>query len=160
MTDAAILADRLKLEAAGLVYLFHIEMLNGGGNIRLKANNSVTWQGNLWQGTAIEASGFQMSSDEELARPRLRIINSEGVFGYYITNKLLEGSTVYRYRVMRSHLEANVNIFEREIWVISRVLTITDALIELELRRSYDMPNSITPARMFIPPEYPLVNLS
>lgn len=151
--------DRVKLSADGVVTLFKIALLSGAGNLFLTGSNDITWQGNDYEGVAIQAQGFQRSSDDELARPRLTIANVAGVFNTYVRTGVLEGAEISVYRVLREHIETDVNNFDLSVWEISRVLSMNNAVLQVELRRPYDSPRSVAPARMFIPPEFPLVRL-
>lgn len=155
-----IAEDRVKLSADGLVYLYRIDLLQNNGSVFLKDNNTVTWQTKMWEGTAIKADGFEKSADEEVSRPKLYLSNENSRFNPYVKTKVLEGATVTRYRVLREHLEADLNIYEFSIWQLAQVLLLNNSLLQCELRKFYDTPRAVTPARMFIPPDFPTVRLS
>lgn len=154
-----IAEDRVKLTADGIVELVQIELALGG-TLRLKNNDTVTWQGNEWEGLALQFQGYGNSADEELSRPTLSIANPEGVLSQYILSGQLEKSIVKRIRVLRQNLLADLNIFEQQSWYISRVITVNKLMASFELRNPLDGPNFLCPARMFLPPDFPAVSLT
>lgn len=151
--------DRVKLNADGIVNLYQIQLLDGLGIVYLTENNDLTWQGHDYQGIAMQLAGLQTSSDDELARPKLSVANYNSLFSSYVRTGVLEGATVRLFRVLRQHVENNVNAYQLSVWELSRVLGINTTMIQFELRRPYDSPRSMTPARMYIPPTFPLVRL-
>jgi lambda family phage minor tail protein L len=150
--------DRVKLEADGIVDLFKIE-LRDGGTLRLKNNDTVTWQGASWEGIAIQLSGVHSSTDGELSRPTLTLANPQGVLSQYIINGHLEKSIVKRQRVLKQNLDLNLNIYEQQSWFISRVASINKLTVSFELRNPIDGPNFLSPYRMFLPPDFPAVSI-
>lgn len=66
---------------------------------------------------------------------------------------------ILRYRVLRKHIDMDVNIFQREMWMVSRVVGLKKEGIQLELRTTIDGPFFVIPARMFMPPEFPTVSM-
>lgn len=151
--------DRIKLSADGEVQLFRIDLRNNGGVLRFKADNDVTWQGNLYEGSAVQMSGYKRTADEEVSRPTLTMANPAGILTAHAQSGRLERSIVTRYKVLYQNLVNNLNIFEQDTWYISRVVAITKVSIVVELRNPVDGPNFVTPARMYIPPEFPAVSL-
>lgn len=151
--------DRVKLSADGIVELFQLHLLGGAGVLYLTPNQDITWQTQDYEGTAIQIQGFKKSSDDELTRPKLTVMNNNGSLNPYIAAGVLEGSEVRYYRVLREHIELNVNSFDMSIWRLARVISLNLSAVQCELRRPYDTPRSVAPARMYIPPEFPLVRL-
>ena len=152
------ITDGQKLTADGIVDLYEIT-LTTGDKIYLKANNSVTWQGKDFEGTYIKLGGEKKMTSGEQSRPNLTVINPNGAFSSLIGRGYLNRAEVIRYRLLYQHLLQNKPIFKRTIWRITRIPMVNDSVINLELRSPWDMPNFVTPARMFIPPEFPSVSL-
>ena len=172
------LKDAVKLQADGIVDLFEFNLISGGV-FRLKDNETVYWGthweqqngvpvkvANKWQGLPIQLSGFSMGSNDQVYRPTLSIANPsleagnrEGVFSRYILDNLLEGATVYRYRVLYSDLMSNKVRYLRQIWRVCRIISLTKQSVSMELRTLSDNVNAVIPARRFVPPEFPLVTL-
>lgn len=154
-----IVEDRYKLTAEGIVELFKIELLNGGV-IRIKANNTVSWQGHSYEGYAVQMTGVNTSSDEELSRPNLALANPDGIFSAFIIGGTLEKALVTRYLILKANLDANLNVAEAQSWYVSRVVSLNKISCQLELRNPIDGPQFLCPARMFIPPEFKTVGLT
>jgi phage-related protein len=155
----AIEEDRVKLTADGVVQLFKIDLRNGS-TLRLKANNTASWQSQTWEGIAIMMQGVKKSASEELSRPQLTIANKDHIFTQYVNQGVLEKSIVTRYRVLKSNFDGNINLYEQATWYIARVIGVTNANVTVELRNPIDGPTVITPARMYLPPEFPAVSLT
>src|SRR3546814_6094794 len=61
------------LEADGEVYLYEISPSEGAGTVRIKADNTVTWRGNDYEGLPLKWEGESYSSDGTVARPTITI---------------------------------------------------------------------------------------
>lgn len=151
--------DSKKLTADAYVDLFEIVLAGGGTKLYLKMNKSVDWQGNTYEGTGIKIEGVGTYSDDEVARPKLTIFNPENVFSYLVDQGLLENAKVVRIRLLKEHLDDNLPIYRRQQWFVKRVASVRRGFIGLELRDMLDGQNFLTPGRMFIPPEFPMVSL-
>lgn len=153
------LEEAQKLSADGLVDLFEIH-LNPSGVLYLKLNETITWQGKTFEGLGIKMGSVTKSAGEQVSRPTLQILNYNGLFSSFVQQGVFEKAVVYRYRVLKEHLDADYNIFQREFWVISRVSGLGKDGIQCELRSPSDGPFFVLPARMYIPPEFPSVSLA
>lgn len=154
-----VLEDAHKLEADGIVELFKLELVPSGV-VYLKADDSVEWQGNLYEGWGIQMGGVSNTSDEEAARPQLVLANPDGIISALVGDNQLIGSLVTRYRVLREDLLANRNRFTRQMFKIYRTVTLNKTLAVFECRNLLDAPLSMIPARMYMPPDFPYVSLS
>lgn len=152
-------ADRVKLTADGVVQLFKIDLRNGS-TLRLKNDNTASWQSQTWEGIALMMQGVKRSANEELSRPTLAIANKDHIFSQYVNQGILEKSVVTRYRVLKTNFDSNINLFEQATWYIARVVGVTNANVTVELRNPIDGPTVLTPARMYLPPEFPAVSLT
>ena len=155
------LEDAQELTADGVVNLFEIRLRTEPVTLRLCDTTSRHWQGHEWEMFGIKLSGEKRSADDEEARPRLQLINPEGVFSSLIRQRLLDRATIIRRRVLLRHIEEDVPIYQQRMWYVSRVADVTvGQTITLELRAMSEGPNVRLPARQFIPPEFPMVRLS
>lgn len=152
--------DAQKLDADAYVDLFQLILSDGVTKLHLKKDHDVTWQGDDYEGTGIKIDGVGKYADDETSRPRLSIINPEGVYSALIDQGYIDKATVVRYRVLKEHIEQDVAIYRRQQWKVSRVATLTKAIVVLELRDMMDGQTFLTPGRMFIPPDFPAVSLS
>ncbi|BCJ91775.1 hypothetical protein IZ6_25100 [Terrihabitans soli] len=159
-TPPSHIDEAYKLDAGALVDLFELRLRDQTTIVRFKNNDTVTWQGVEWEGAACRLTGDKRSANEEESRPRLVLVNPAGVFNKPAREGKLERATVVRKRVLRSNLDADVNLFEQRMWYVARVPEwITNQTITLELRSMIDGPNFQLPVRMYTPPEFPTVTL-
>ncbi len=153
LTDANKLHD-----ADGKVELFEIH-LNPSGRLYLKTDDTVTWQGNTYEGLAIKLDGTSKDAGDEKSRPRLQVANLGGMFAPYVSSGATDRALVVRYRVLRTNVLNDVALYERETWFISRTVKLTQHMIVFELRGCLDGQFFTLPARQIIPPQFPTVRL-
>ena len=154
------LEEGQKLTAEAEVDLFQINLRNHPVVFRFRDGPDITWMGNFFEGMGCTMSGDSRTAEGEESRPSLRVLNPHGIFNEAAINHMLDYATVTRWRVLRQHLENNVNIYQRRRWYIGRVRElISGQMINLELRNLTEGANFQIPARMYIPPEYPVVSL-
>lgn len=160
MTDLPIehATENLKLEARAYVDLFQV-WLKTGARLYLKANNNVTWQGHEYEGMGLKITGVGTSSDSAATRPQFTVVNPKGIFSPLIRDGELNRAGVHRYRVLRPHVDADMAVYQLQSWIVMRIQLVTKANIVMELRDMTDGPSFTTPARMYIPPDFPLVSL-
>lgn len=147
-----------KLVADGYVQLFEIKLRNGT-YLTLKQNNSVTWQGSNWTGIPLSFEGWETASSDSLSRPTMMIANPNGSFSTFIRDGLLTKALVTRYLVLYEDVLNDRNVYQSKTWVVWNNPTLTNMSITLELRNPMDGVNFNVPARMYIPPEFPSVQL-
>jgi lambda family phage minor tail protein L len=153
------LEEAVKLEADAYVDLFEIGLQGGGGTVYFKADNTVEWQGNTYEGIAIKMSQVSTQIDGSVSRPTLQIVNPEGAFSIFVVRGYLNKATIVRHRVLKQHIDGNDNIEIRQIWGVGRVSSLDKNQITLELKSYLDGPNALVPNRVFKPPEFPQVSL-
>lgn len=153
------LRDSKKLEADAYVDLFQIHLSDGATKIFLKMNNTVTWGGDTYEGVGIQIEGVGNYSDEQVSRPKLTILNPDGIYSSLVNDGLLDNAKIYRYRVLKEHLDLNKPIYRKQRWRVSRVVSLKTPYIVLELRDMLDGQMFLTPGRMYIPPEFKSVSL-
>lgn len=118
---------------------------------------SRVWQGNTWEGLGCTLSGETQSADGERSRPVLTVVNPDNIFGQMAADGFFDMATLTRRRVLQEHLDADVNISERNVYLSTRVISVNDQVLRLELRFPTDLPTFKTPRRTYNPPEYPFV---
>jgi hypothetical protein len=156
--------ESLKLEADGYVDLWEIRLKKVGIIYRFTQAVSdgaeIVWQGETYEALACQMQGERRSTDDQAARPKLIVVNPENVFGAYAAEGFFDLAEVTRFRVLGRHVLANVNIFQKRLWLVRRPLEVTDQVLTLELGSPLDMPAWQTPRRIFSPSEgYPFVVL-
>lgn len=151
--------DSKELEADAYTELFEFLLSDQVTKIYLKLDRDETWQGNKYEGTGIQLTGVSQYSDEQVSRPQMRIFNPLGVYSPLVNDGLLDNCIVTRIRLLRSHLEQDLAIFRKQSWRVNRIVNLTNQEIKLELREMLDGQHFLTPARMFIPPDFPTVSL-
>ena len=154
------LEDSNKLDADAYIELFKIILSDNSSIVYLKDSNDASWQGNTYEGTGIKLTGVGTYSDDETARPQLTLFNPKGVYSSLVDEGLLDNATVIRTRILKKHLEEDENISRSQQWRVNRVATLTKHSMSLELRDMLDGQYFLTPGRMYIPPEFPQVNLT
>lgn len=148
--------ENLKLSADAYVDLFHIQ-LRSGANFYIKNGDPVHWNDHDWESLPISLTGYEVSSDEKASRPKLQMVNPEGVFSKIILDGDMDKAFIYRYRVLRRDIDADRPIFQRLMWLIWMPTSITTNYVEFELRNPMDGNNFYIPARQYMPPEFPTV---
>lgn len=154
------ITDAQKLDADGYVYLYQITLADRVTKIYQKPNNTVTWQGDTYEGVPIELTGVARHADDETSRPKLMLYNPLNVFSALVDRGLLEGGIVTRYKVLKTHLDLDLPLYRREQWKLSRVASVKRNFIACELRDMLDGQIFSTPPRMYIPPDFPAVSLT
>lgn len=154
------LREAEKLTADALIDLYEIQLRTESATIRVKNDSPATYLGQFYEGFPIEITGESRSAEDEEARPRLRVMNPEGVFNSLVRQKLLDRATVIRRRVLLQHLEQDVAIFQQRMWYVSRISEVlAGQSVQMELRSMTEGPNFMIPARMYMPPSFPMVRL-
>lgn len=159
--------ENLKLNAEPYVDLFHIQLQGDpGGDLFLKNGDPIQWSltGSdddkiNWESYPLSFSGYEMKADGQLSRPTLQVLNPGGVFSGYVLDGSMDKAMLFRYRVLRSDLEANRAVFQMNQWIIWQCTSITKNYMIFECRNNMDGNNFYVPARQYMPPEFPTVVL-
>lgn len=155
--------ESMKLDAQGYATLLQIRMRPPGAAdilLYLTPSQKLTWQGRTWEDWPLTISGDKRSSDGEHSRPTLSLFNPKGVFTQYINEGYMDSAEITRYKVLREHLENDVNSFLKSVWRMDRVLGAIGSTVSFELRGAMDGALFLLPARQFMQPEFPQVSLS
>ncbi len=154
------LADAHELESKGSRDLFRIELRDGASTVLyFNPLNSVTYQGRTWDTLPCKLSDSAQNTTGEQSRPKFSVVNPDGVFSLWLQSGALNGAVLTRYRVMLPDIDANNAAFIRNLWIISKVLTLNKRMLTLELRSILDGANFMVPNRSFYPPDFPHVSL-
>ena len=154
------LQDALSLTGDGIVYLYQITLLGSGVTFRFKNNDTVTWQGNIYEGIPCQMTGESRTADDQESRPSLRVYNPGGIFNAPALDGSLYKAIVIRKRVLRQHIDSNTNIYAQRMWFVERPKElISGQYISLDLRDMTEGQNFQLPVRQYIPPEFPMVSL-
>ena len=156
---AAHMEDAQKLNADAYVELFQIHLSDKQSKVYLKINKDQSWQGHDYEGTGIKLEGVGTYSSEEVARPKLSIINPEGIYSSLVNEGLLDNARIVRYRVLKDDVDNDRPIYRVQQWRVSRIVTLTKGAIVVELRDLMDGQNFKVPYRMFMPPEFATVSI-
>jgi lambda family phage minor tail protein L len=159
---ASHVEEAQKLTADALVDLFEITPVGTSSPtvVRFRDGPQVTWQANVYESMAVRLMGYQVSADGGKSRPTLTIANPAGLFNSFVFAGYLDGAQVVRRRVLRQHLETNVNLSDPNFWYVARIKEVVAGQgITMELRSLSDGPDLVIPARKFMSPEFPFVTL-
>jgi lambda family phage minor tail protein L len=142
------------------VDLYEIHLIPTGV-LYLKNDNEVTWRGNTYESFALRITGLETNTDGAESKPKMQIVNPAQLFSSFIINGSIDKATVIRKRILRPHMLKNANIYQQRTWFISRVASMTSNSnqVVFELRELSDGPNFLVPARMYMPPVFPVVSL-
>lgn len=154
-----------RLHGACEVYRFH-----AGVNAKAVSGHLV-WGGNTYYAWPVEAEGFESSVGGTLARPKIRIANTEGSITAVLLeltlltgNQDLVGAEVKRIRTLARFLDAvnfddNVNplgtpdplaTLPDEIYYVDRKSAETKDIVEFELASAFDFSNIRLPKRQVL----------
>lgn len=158
-TPESHLQDAQKLEADGVVELYEVQLVPSGV-LYIKNNNTVTYQGNTYDGIALQISGVSQNADEEVSRPQISIAQRAAEFSAAVAAGNLNNAIVIRKRVLLADVVADNGVFTEQSWRVGRVVTLNKHMIVLELRGQMDSQFFLFPPRIYMPPDFPQVSLA
>lgn len=164
-----ITSEIQKLEPSAIVELFEMDATAFGGDLlRFHAGTNgllqnLVWQGNTYTAFPIKASGFDLSGNGQLPRPKLQVANVSGAITVLVlTYDDLLGAKITRKRTLAKYLDA-VNFpggtnpsadptaeFADDIFYIDRKATETRDVVEFELAAAFDVAGIQLPRRQII----------
>lgn len=155
--------ESMKLEAQGYVELFKLDLYPPNGStisLFLCPTVDTNWQGKLWNsGIPCSLSGDSYNVSGEETKPKFSIANPNGTFSRYVHQRYTENATVSRYRVLTSHINADLNIFQLNSWRWSKTISLGTDMVVAELRGALSGHNFKIPAETYRPPKYPAVSV-
>lgn len=168
-TPETITSEIQKLEPSAVIELFEMDATAFGGDLlRFHAGTNslrqnLLWQGNTYTAFPIKASGFDMSGNGQLPRPKLQVANVTGAITLLVlTYDDLLGAKITRKRTLAKYLDA-VNYpggtnpmadalaeFPDDVFFVDRKVTETRDLVEFELAAAFDVAGVQLPRRQII----------
>lgn len=152
------LEDSNKLVADGIVQLFEVK-LSDGSYLWFKQDNDVHWNGRDWTGVPLAFEGYSSANGESLARPTLSIVNPDGAWSTFVRDGMLTRAVCTRYLVLYDDLINDRPIYQKRMWIIWYPRSLNRQYIQFELRNPMDGVNFDVPARVYMPPEFPFVDI-
>lgn len=168
-TPETITSEIQKLEPSAIIELFEMDATAFGGDLlRFHAGTNglrqnLVWQGDTYTAFPIKATGFDMSGNGQLPRPKLQVANVTGAITLLVlTYDDLLGAKITRKRTMAKYLDAvnfpggtNPNAdalaeFSDDVFFIDRKVTETRDLVEFELAAAFDVAGVQLPRRQII----------
>jgi lambda family phage minor tail protein L len=169
-TPQSIITEINKLEPSAIIELFVIDASVAGLEDPLyfhsgtnSLNQNIVWQGQEYVRFPVQTSGFEISGQGQLPRPKLRVSNYlSAITALILQYDDLAGSKVTRKRTLKKYLDA-VNFsggvnpdadptasFPDDIFYIDRKATENRDFIEFELASSMDLAGVRLPRRQII----------
>ena len=152
--------DALKLKADAIIDLFELNPLIGG-TVYFKADNSVTWRGNLYQGLPCQLSGEEKDT-KATPTPRMTIGQEDAdllPFKALVHDGLLDGATIIKRSVLLADLKANLDIKSTVYYRVKRIEGYSRNQISMVLASFSSAVNQTMPFRQYLPPSFPYVDL-
>jgi phage-related protein len=152
-------AESQKLSAEDYAQLFEVVLTGGEGSIYFWDGPVRVYQTKTYESLGCLLQGESKTATERESRPTFAIHNPGNAFAPYVLEGFVDGATVIRRRVLKTHFEQNVAISQRRIWTVARVadLDLEGQKIVLELRDPSDGQNFLFPGRVYMAPEFPSV---
>jgi lambda family phage minor tail protein L len=168
-TPTSITSEIQKLEPSAVIELFVVDATSVGASVlRFHAgtnalNSDVVWQGETYVKFPVEVTGFEISGQGQIPRPRLKVSNVlSSITTLLLAYQDLIGSKVTRKRTLAKYLDAvnfeggiNVNAdataeFPDDVFFIDRKTVETRDVVEFELSSSLDLAGVKIPRRQVI----------
>lgn len=146
-------------------FIIDLPQRTGGGRFYFHAgtnevNQPIVWQGKTYQPMPIQATGFDISGEGKLPRPKLKVANFGGVISAELQAKDdFLGCQVTRKRTMQCFLDAENfpsktnedadpnQHFPDDVWFIDQKTLETPEVVEFELASVYDLMGVQLPNR-------------
>lgn len=169
MTSDKITADVQSLTPTAIIELFVLDATNvGAGTFYFHAGtnsltNDIVWQGQTYLRFPVEVTGFEISGQGQLPRPKMRVSNIlSAITALLLEHDDLIGSKVIRKRTLAKYLDPvnfpgglNANAdstahFPDDVFFVDRKASETRDVIEFELASSLDLSGVQIPRRQII----------
>lgn len=169
MSTAALKEEIQKLAPSGEIVFFELDLTAQGDTIYYfyaetsENDQSVVWQGQSYLPWAVDAAGFDFSSNAQLPRPKLTLGNRGGTITLLVLSyDDCVGAKLTRKRTLTKFLDAvnfegGVNpeadptaAFPDDVYYIDRKASETKFAIEFELTASHDVSGVKLPRRQII----------
>lgn len=150
--------DAFELEGRAEVILFKL-VLADGTIFFMSPKQDWTWRGDFYEEIPCHLSQVKRQADGKLSRPKFTFVNPKEIFSAAVAGGTLENAYLTRHRIMKSDLEADLDLSIKQTMRISRVMSINHEAITTELRGALDGAAFQIPYRTFNPPEFPHVSV-
>lgn len=147
------------LSPEAIVTLFRIALADKSTIFLLSPYEQITWRGDEYSSIPCQMADVSLEAEGKATRPKFSFVNPEGLFTSAVLEGHLDNAEITRYRILKSDLDMDRDQAVTEQFRVSRVMSITRALIVTELRDILDGHSFKIPARAFYPPEFPHVQL-
>jgi phage-related protein len=158
---ASHIEDSHKLIADGRVDLFSLSP-GAGSTVHFKGDNDVTYQGIFYKGLPLKLTGEKVSSDAGWQHPKLQIGQPDidiSAFKALLFDGYVDNATIIRKTVLRTHLEADLDIKQERVYRVKRVESYGRTQIVLQLATLSDSLGFTMPHRLYLPPAFPSVRI-
>lgn len=152
--------DAHELESRGIREFFKIQFVAPGDpTLYITPHNPIIWLDQTWESLPCQLSESQQNSTGEVSRPKFSIVNPSGLFSLWIESGATEGAIITRYQALVPDIEAGLSAYTKNVWILSKVISLNKNLATFECRSTIDGQNFDLPARSFYPPDFPHVSL-
>lgn len=155
----SILDGHVDLNPEALVTLYEVDMA-GQGTVYISPMEEIQWLGKIYERLPAHMADIAREANGKLTRPKFSLANPEGMFSADIASGRLDTATVTRIRALRRDVLDNLDFSIRETLNVARVISMSNQVIVMELRDALDGNQFQIPARRYMPPEFPHVQLN
>lgn len=157
------ISDAHLLQADGELYLYEISPSLGAGTVRIKADNPLSYRGNLYEGIPLQFEGEEYTSDGTVSQPTLTI-GDENINLMMLKPLLFDGSmdggVVIRHRALLDDVLNDRLVLETQEYRIKRIPGYSRSRISFVLARQADSLNFSLPFKQYFSPDFPSVLLT
>lgn len=167
-TPVPIAATAQSSETDDIVHLYELDLALIGGPVyrftsSAKETEPVSYGGEIYSPTPVEASGFEMTSKGTLPRPTIKVANVAGIFSAAI-NEFgdLVGCVIRRIRTFRRFLDGEVDAdpdahFPIDVFRIEQKTNQNRVYVEWKLAAAFDQEGRMLPGRQVLQSACPLI---
>lgn len=167
-TPETITSELQKLEPSAVIELFELDVTPLGGVLyRFHAGTNelktdLIWQGNVYTRYPVQVTGFEISAQGSLPRPKLRVSNMlSAITALLLDHEDLIGAILYRKRTLKKYLDAD-NFdggnptadpdasFADDKYFVDRKSSENRDAVEFELAASFDLAGIQLPRRQIV----------
>ncbi|MBS1168030.1 MAG: hypothetical protein H6R00_4055 [Proteobacteria bacterium] len=169
MTVPALISTTAQsLEADQIVHLFELDLALIGGPVYRFTSSTletkpVSFGGEIYSPSPVEASGFEMTSQGTLPRPTVKVANVAGIFSAAI-NEFgdLVGCVIRRIRTFRRFLDGEADAdpdahFPIDVFRIEQKSNQNRVYVEWTLAAAFDQEGRMLPGRQVLQSACPLI---
>lgn len=154
--------DSHLLIADARIELFDLTPSGGTGVVRFKADNDISWRGNVYTGLPLKLSGEKKTSDTGLTMPQLTIGDENtnlSIFKPLVYDGYLDNAVVVKQTALLDNILNNRLIRESVTYRVKRVVSYGRNQVVMQLATLSDSLGFQLPYRQYLPPAYPSVQM-